>query len=97
MDEIDQDIKTFEELVPHGEESFMVIKAHLLAEHSLVQYVIARVPSMATEIQERNSPVRSGLGLIQLAQALSLRDEVEPTCSDKEPVRNFVCEAYHAV
>ena len=81
MDEIYQDFKMFEQLVPHGEESFMVLKAHLLAEHSLGQYVISRVPSMAAEIQERNSPVRSGLALILLAEALSLRDEVEPTCS----------------
>ena len=57
MNEVDQDLKTFEELVPHGEEAFMVLKAQLLAEHSLAQYVNSRIPSMAKEIEDRN---RSG-------------------------------------
>lgn len=63
MDEIEQDTKTFEELVPHGEESFMVLKAQLLVEHSLAQYVSTRVPSMAAEIQTRNSQYGQGLRL----------------------------------
>jgi hypothetical protein len=83
MNEIEHDLRMFEELVPHGEESFMVLKAHLLAEHSLAQYVTTRVPSMVKEIEDRNSPVRSGLALILLAQAISLRDEIPPACSDK--------------
>jgi hypothetical protein len=83
MNEMEQDLRIFEELVPHGEESFMVLKAHLLAEHSLAQYVATRVPSMVKEIEDRNSPVRSGLALILLAQAVSLRDEIPPACSDK--------------
>ena len=83
MDEVEKDLETFEKLVPHGEEAFMVLKAQLLAEHSLAQYVVARIPSMAKEIEDRNSPVRSGLALILLAQALSLRDEIPPTCSEK--------------
>jgi hypothetical protein len=82
MSEVDRDLETFERIVPHGEEAFMVLKAQLLAEHSLAQYVIARVPALAKEIEDRNSPVRSGLALILLAQALSLRDEIPPTCSD---------------
>lgn len=83
MNEVEQDFETFEKLVPHGEEAFMVLKAQLLAEHSLAQYVAARVPTMAKEIEERNCPVRSGLPLILLAQALSLRDEIPPACSEK--------------
>ena len=83
MDNLERDLETFEKLVPHGEEAYMVLKAQLLAEHSLSQYVLARVPSMEKEIEDRNSPVRSGLGLILLAQALSLRDEIPPTCSEK--------------
>lgn len=82
MSEIDRTQKTFEELVPHYDESIMVLKAQLLAEHFVCKYVAARVPSMAKEISDRNSPVRSGLALILLAQALSLRDEVPPACSD---------------
>jgi hypothetical protein len=82
MSEVDRAQKTFEELVPHGEESFMVLKAQLLAEHFVSEYVAARVPSMALVISDRNSPVRSGLALVLLAQALSLRDEVPPACSD---------------
>lgn len=83
MGEFEQDLDQFEKLVPHGEEAFMVLKAQLLAEHSLSQYVTARVPAMAEELEERNSPLRGGLALILLAQALSLRDEIPPTCSDK--------------
>lgn len=83
MNDMEQDLKMFEELVPHGEEFFMVLKAHLLAEHSLAQYVTMRTPSIAKEIEDRNSPVRSGLALILLAQALSLRDEIPPASSDK--------------
>lgn len=83
MNDMEHDLKMFEELVPHGEASFMVLQSHLLAEHSLAQYVTTRVPSIANEIEDRNSPVRSGLALILLAQALSLRDEIPPACSDK--------------
>jgi hypothetical protein len=83
MNEIEHDLDQFDKLVPHGEEAFMVLKAQLLAEHSLSQYVITRIPSMANEIEDRNSPMRSGLALILLAQALSLRDEIPPTCSEK--------------
>lgn len=83
MNEIEQDLEQFDKLVPHGEEAFMVLKAQLLAEHSLAQYVAARIPSMVKEIEDRNSPVRSGFALILLAQALSLRDEIPPTCSEK--------------
>lgn len=83
MNEIEQELEVFEKLVPHGEEAFMVLKAQLMAEHSLAQYVAARAPSMAKDIEDRNSPVRSGLALILLAQALSLRDETPPACSEK--------------
>lgn len=82
MDPIQHDMQAFDQLVPHGEEAFMVLKAQLFAEHSVVQFVKARVPSLDTEIQDKNSPVRSGLALILLAEALSLRDEIPPTCSD---------------
>lgn len=82
MNEVAQELDQFQKLVPHGEEAFMVLRVQLLAEHSLAQYVAARIPSMVKEIEDRNSPVRSGLSLILLAQALSLRDEIPPTCSD---------------
>lgn len=82
MNAFENALKTFEELVPHGDESFMVLKAQLLVEHSVGLYVAARVPSMAKEIADRNSPVRSGLALILLAEAVSLRDQVKPAHSD---------------
>jgi len=82
MNIIDSDMLKFNEMVPHGEEAFMVLKSQLFAEHSVVQFVKARVPSMDAVIQEKNSPVRSGLALILLAEALSLRDEIPPTCSN---------------
>ena len=72
----------FDSQVPFGEAAFVVLKAHLIAERSLTEYIAARVPTLAQELDHRNSPVRSGLALILLAEALSLRDEVPPTCGD---------------
>ncbi|MGZ8288207.1 MAG: hypothetical protein ACXW2U_07260 [Telluria sp.] len=83
MSEMEQDLKTFDVLVPHGEEAFMVLKAQLLAEHSVAQFVAARIPALMSEIEHPNSPVRSGLALILLAEALSLRDEIPPACGDR--------------
>ena len=74
--------KEFDRLVPHGEAAFVVLRAQLISEHSVAQYVAARVPALAVELADRNSPVRSGLALILLAQSLSLCDEIPPTCSD---------------
>ena len=71
----------FDRLVPHGEAAFVVLRAQLISEHSVAQYVAARVPALAVELAGRNSPVRSGLALILLAQSLSLCDEIPPTCS----------------
>ena len=84
MDPIDEAVKTFNAVVPFGEEAFMVLKAHLLAEHHLSAYVGSRIgnPDFMKEVESRYSPVGSGLGLVLLAQGLSLRDEVPPTCSD---------------
>lgn len=84
MNEIQTALAKFEKNVPHGEEAFMVLKAHLLAEYSLLRYVNARIPdnTLMAEIENEKSPVASGLGLILLAQALSLRDDISPTCSD---------------
>lgn len=53
------DLQKFDVLVPHGEHAFMVIKAQLLAEHSMLQFVAARVPaSLMAKIEHQNSPVR---------------------------------------
>ena len=82
MAEWEDALKTFEEIVPHGDESFMVLKAHLLAEHSLAQFVLARAPAFERELEDRNCPVRSGLALILLAQALSMLDEVPSANND---------------
>jgi hypothetical protein len=77
-------VKKFEAVVPFGEEAFMVLKAHLFAEHHLCAYIGSRVgdPEFMKEMMSRYSPVGSGLGLILIAQALSFRDEVPPACSD---------------
>lgn len=84
MEPVDDALKKFEAVVPFGEEAFMVLRAHLLAEHHLFAYVSSRVadPEFMKEVESRYSPVGSGLGLILLAQALSLRDEIPPACSD---------------
>ena len=60
----------------------MVLKAHLVAERALVAFVKARVPDpqfLKDSLQDKNSPCRSGLGLILLAEGLSLRDEIPQT------------------
>lgn len=84
MEFVDDALKQFGEVVPFGEEAFMVLRAHLIAEHHLFAYVRSRVvdPEFMKEVESRYSPVGSGLGLILLAQALSLRDEVPPACND---------------
>jgi hypothetical protein len=82
MTDINSATRIFDELVPYGDPAFMVLKAQLLAEHAVASFVVARVPSFSDELENANSPVRSGLALILLAQALSLRDEVPPTCGD---------------
>lgn len=74
--------EAFDSLVPFGEAAYVVLRAQLIAEYSLTKYVAARVPTLAEELDDRNSPLRSGLSLILLAQALSLRDEIPPSCSD---------------
>lgn len=83
MQDIIQALQKFEELVPYGEEALMVLKAQLLIEHALLEYVKKKVPSLAIEIEDRGSPVRSGLALILLAEAVSLMDEFSTAPSDK--------------
>lgn len=62
MKEVKKDLKKFDALVPYEDESFMVLKVQLIAEHSVVQFVAARVPaSFMAEIEHKNSPVQSGL------------------------------------
>lgn len=68
----------FESCVPYGDEAFMVLKAHLILEKCLIEFIQTRVTTdfLKDAIQTRTSPCRSGLGLILLAEGLSLRDEV---------------------
>ncbi|MDD5177172.1 MAG: hypothetical protein PHQ05_12195 [Sterolibacterium sp.] len=75
MELVDDAIRKFETVVPFGEEAFMVLRAHLLVEHHLFAYVSSRVadPEFMKEVESRYSPVGSGLGLILLAQALTLQ------------------------
>jgi hypothetical protein len=84
MEPVNEALRKFESIVPFGDEAFMVLKAHLLAERHLCAYIESRLsnPAFMKEVESPYCPVSSGLGLILLAQALSLRDEVPPTCSD---------------
>lgn len=77
-DDLDAEYSELEHLIPYGDEAFMVLKAHLLAEQALVEFVRQRVVDAKFEKQalEEKSPCSQGIGLILLAHGLSLRDEV---------------------
>lgn len=64
MDTATNDMKEFQTLVPFADESFMILKAHLLLEQSLWKFLSARFP------------VSNGKGLIQVAEATAARDEI---------------------
>ena len=85
MKQVEEALRKFAEIVPEGEEAFMILKVQLLAEHYLWGYINARIENQEflKELADPYSPVSSGLSLILLAQAISLRDEVPPSCSDK--------------
>lgn len=78
FEELEEANREFNSRVPHGHESYLVLTAHLIAEQALVKFIKARVSGSNFEKQftDDNSPCRSGLGLILLAQGLSLRDEI---------------------
>lgn len=84
FEELEEAFREFDSRVPHGEEAFMVLKAHLVTERALVEFVRARVADAEfdTQFLGGDSPCRNGLGLIILAQGLSLRDEVPQTHAD---------------
>ncbi len=84
MKQVEEALREFAEIVPEDEEAFMVLKAQLLAEHYLWAYINSRIENQEflNELADPYSPVSSGLSLILLAQAISLRDEVPPSCSD---------------
>ncbi|MCO5093802.1 MAG: hypothetical protein M9960_01055 [Xanthomonadaceae bacterium] len=72
----------YDKTVPKGEEVFMVIKAHLIIESALIEFVKARTvdaDEFHNQIFDGNSPCRNGLGLVLLAQGLSIRDEIPQT------------------
>lgn len=76
MDTITHDIETFKKLVPLGDESSMVLKAHLILEESLWKFLLARLPEpLVLTLQDENSPVKNGKALIQVAQAVAARDQ----------------------
>jgi len=78
MDRVDKTAEDFNNAVPYGEEAFMVLRAHLLVERELFEYVKWRIdnPELFDEISSNQAI--SGSTLILLAQALSLRDECPP-------------------
>lgn len=84
MDDFEIESERFQKLVPFGEEAFMVLRAHLIAERGVWQFIEARVqtPKVLEHLKDNNSPVRSGLGAILLAEALSTRDEIPPNFAD---------------
>ena len=78
MDEILREIENYEKIVPFADEATMVLKAHLLMEQSLWKFVAERIEDaeLLTALRAENSGVRDGKALVQLAQALSTRDDV---------------------
>lgn len=77
MDTATNDMKEFQTLVPFADESFMILKAHLLLEQSLWKFLSARLPKeLVTEFRREDSPVSNGKGLIQVAEATAARDEI---------------------
>lgn len=77
MDAITYDMETFKKLVPLGDESSMVLKAHLILEESLWKFLLARLPEpLVTTFRTENSPVSNGKALVQIAQAVAARDEI---------------------
>lgn len=81
MDLFQQEIDNFQKIVQIADEATMVLKAHLLIEQSLWKFIASRVNNeiLVLEFQDENSPVKNGKALIQLAQALSARDEIPST------------------
>lgn len=77
MDTATSDMIEFEKLVPFKDESFMILKAHLLLEQSLWKFLSARLSKeLVKEFRGENSPVSNGKGLIQIAEATAARDEI---------------------
>lgn len=79
MDTVSETFELFDKHVPHGHEAFVVLKAQLLVEMRLRNFVKARISdaSLFEDIFSRDSPVRSGRGLIILARSLANRDEIQ--------------------
>lgn len=82
FEDLDEADRLYEKTVPKGEEVFMVVKAHLIIESALIEFVKARTPDAVEfhkQIINGDSPCRNGLGLVLIAQGLSIRDEVPQT------------------
>lgn len=79
MDTVFEIFELFDKHVPHGHEAFLVLKAQLLVEMRLRDFVKARISdaSLLKDVFCRDSPVRSGKGLIILARSLADRDEIK--------------------
>ena len=79
MDTVSETFELFDKHVPHGQEAFLVVKAQLLVEMRLRDFVKARISdaSLLKDVFCRDSPVRSGKGLIILARSLADRDEIK--------------------
>lgn len=77
MNFVHQEMQLFQDIVPLDDEVAMVLKAHLLLERSLWQFVAVRIgdEDLLKDLQSENSGVKGGKALIQLAQALGSRDE----------------------
>lgn len=77
-------LELFDKHVPHGHEAFMVLKAHLLLEMRLRDFVRARIndASLLKEVFDRSSPLSGGKGLILLARSLASRDEIPLATND---------------
>ena len=78
LDTIHAEIENFQNIVPFADEATMVLKAHLLLEQSLWKFISARLSNddLVTALRCKESEVRNGKALIQLAEAIAARDEV---------------------
>ena len=98
-------LHTFENVVPFSDETVMVLKAQLFIEKCLWSLIRTRIDDheMLNEMAGQYSPVSSGMGLVYLAKALLMRDELAPVGTAKlwpafktlNNLRNLVAHNLH--
>lgn len=77
MDNMQSALDQFESHVPYSSEAFMVLKAHLVIEMRLLEFIKARISSLLYEEIEKQREGAFQVRLL-LARALAERDEIPP-------------------